>query len=189
MEKAKHRCGWEGTDPLYVAYHDTEWCVPLHDDLKLFEFIILEGMQAGLSWITILKKLENYRKAFDNFNPEKMARYTQKKLSSLMADKGIIRNRLKIEASVQNARAYLSVQEKYGSFDSYLWQFVDGSPLKNTWRRLEEIPAKTDVSTSMSKDMKEKGFKFVGPTICYAHMQAIGMVNDHLVTCFRYEEV
>jgi DNA-3-methyladenine glycosylase I len=142
-----------------------------------------------LSWITILKKRENYRKAFDDFNPEKIARYSDKKIAALMTDKGIIRNRLKIESAVRNAKAYLSVQEKFGSFDSYLWQFVGGTPIKNAWRKLEEIPAKTPISEKMSRDMKQRGFKFVGPTICYAHMQAVGMVNDHLVTCFRYEEI
>ncbi|MDM8523335.1 DNA-3-methyladenine glycosylase I [Desulfococcaceae bacterium HSG8] len=185
----KTRCKWAGTDPLYVRYHDTEWGVPLHDDRKLFEFLILEGAQAGLSWITILKKRENYRKAYDNFDPRKISAYSPDKISSLLSDKGIIRNRLKIEAAVQNAKAFLSVQEEFGSFDAYIWQFTDGIPIKNRWKSQEEIPAKTEKSDAMSKDLKKRGFKFTGPTICYAFMQAVGMVNDHTADCFRYDEV
>lgn len=182
------RCEWAGSDPLMVAYHDQEWGVPLHDDPKLFEFLILEGMQAGLSWMTILRKRENFRTAFDGFDPQKVAQYDQAKFEQLMADAGIIRNRRKIEAAAQNARAFLDLQAEYGSFDTYIWQFVGGKPLVNTWMEMHEIPAKSEQSESMSKDLKKRGFNFVGPTICYAHMQATGMVNDHTVDCFRYLE-
>ncbi|MBC8391246.1 MAG: DNA-3-methyladenine glycosylase I [Deltaproteobacteria bacterium] len=185
----KRRCEWAGTDPLYVKYHDTEWGVPLNDDRKLFEFLLLDGAQAGLSWITILKKRENYRKAFDNFNPEKIARYNSKKINELLSDKGIIRNRLKINAAVQNAKVFLSVQKEFGTFDAYIWQFVKGKPVKNSWEYEAEIPSKTEESIAMSKDLVKRGFKFVGPTICYAFMQAAGMVNDHTTGCFRYHEV
>lgn len=185
----KSRCGWCDKDPLYISYHDKEWGVPLHDDQTMFEFLILEGMQAGLSWITILKKRENFRKAFADFNPEKIARFSDKKIEKLMQNAGIIRNRLKILAAVKNAQLYLEIQEKEGGFAEYLWQFVGGKPIKNTWKTLKNIPANTKESDQMSKDLKRRGFKFVGSTICYAHMQATGMVNDHLVSCFRYDKV
>ena len=183
------RCGWAGDDPLYIEYHDLEWGVPLRDDRAMFEFLLLEGFQAGLSWITILRKRDNFRRAFDRFDPEKIARYGDKKIAALLADPGIIRNRAKINASVTNARAYLNIMEKTGSFSDYLWAFVDARPIKNAWKRLRDVPAETDVSRALSKDLKQNGFKFVGPTICYAHMQATGMVNDHLVHCFRHDEV
>ena len=185
----KSRCGWSTNDPLYIEYHDTEWGVPLHDDRRLFEFLVLDGAQAGLSWLTILKKRQNYRIAFDNFDPQKVARYDDRKISELMANEGIVRNKLKIEASVQNARAFLGIQKEFGSFDRYIWQFVGGATLKNKWKTLEEIPSQTPESAAMSADLKRRGFKFVGPTICYAFMQAAGLVNDHVVDCFRYEEV
>ena len=185
----KSRCGWSTNDPLYIEYHDTEWGVPLHDDRRLFEFLVLDGAQAGLSWLTILKKRQNYRIAFDNFDPQKVARYDDRKISELMANEGIVRNKLKIEASVQNARAFLGIQKEFGSFDRYIWQFVGGATLKNKWKTLEEIPSQTPESAAMSADLKRRGFKFVGPTICYAVMQAAGLVNDHVVDCFRYEEV
>jgi DNA-3-methyladenine glycosylase I len=189
MSNSKIRCPWSTTDPLYIAYHDTEWGVPVHDDRTLFEFLILEGAQAGLSWITILKKRENYRKAFDRFDPVKIADYDAKKIKSLLADAGIIRNRLKIAASIQNAKAFLSVKKEFGSFDAYIWQFVEGKPKINSWKTLKEIPPKTIESDAMSKDLKKRGFKFVGSTICYAFMQATGMVNDHITTCYRYREL
>lgn len=182
------RCPWPGTDPIYVAYHDTEWGVPVHDDRRIFEFLILEGMQAGLSWITILKKRENFRAAFDNFDAEKVARYNARKIERLLQNPGIIRNRLKVNAAVTNAKAFLKVQEAFGTFDAYVWQFVGGQPKVNAWRTLKDVPAKTVESDAMSKDLLKRGFKFVGSTICYAHMQAAGMVNDHLVSCFRYAE-
>lgn len=181
------RCPWAGSDPLYTAYHDSEWGVPLHDDHRLFELLILEGAQAGLSWITVLRKRDRYRKVFDNFNPEKIARYNAKKLSSLLADPGIIRNRLKVKGTVRSARAYLAVCEEYPSFDAFLWRFVEGKPIRNQWRTLKDIPAETSESKAMSKELRKRGFTFVGPTICYAFMQASGMVNDHLVDCFRYK--
>lgn len=183
------RCGWQGTDPLYIQYHDEEWGVPLHDERRLFEMLILEGAQAGLSWITVLRKREAYRKAFDNFDPKKVARYDDKKIAQLLANPGIIRNRAKVNAAVGNAQAYLAVQKEFGSFDAYIWQFVGGKPIQNKRKTLRDIPAETDESRAMSKDLKKRGFRFVGPTICYAHMQATGMVNDHLVGCFRYKEV
>jgi len=183
------RCTWAGTDPLYVAYHDTEWGVPVHDDQRLFEFLILEGAQAGLSWITILRKRENYRRAFDNFNAEKVARYTPKKIQQLLQDPGIVRNRLKVQAAITNARAFLDVQEAFGSFDAYSWRFVDGKPIRNRWKSHKEVPAQTPESDAFSKDLKKRGFKFVGSTIVYAHMQACGMVNDHTEDCFRYREI
>jgi len=183
------RCGWHGTDPLYVQYHDEEWGLPLHDEHRLFEMLILEGAQAGLSWITVLRKREAYRAAFDNFDPRKVAQYDAKKVAELLSNPGIIRNRAKVAAAIGNAQAFLAVQEEFGSFDSYIWQFVDGRPIQNQWETLRQIPAETAESHAMSKDLKKRGFRFVGPTICYAHMQATGMVNDHLVGCFRYRQV
>jgi DNA-3-methyladenine glycosylase I len=183
------RCRWAGTDDLYQHYHDTEWGVPLHDDQALFEFLILEGAQAGLSWITILRKREKYRAAFDGFDAERIARYNSDKISSLLQDAGIVRNRLKIESTVINAQKFLDVKEEFGSFDHFIWQFVDGKPRQNAWRSLSEIPATTSESDAMSKELKRRGFKFVGSTICYAHMQATGMVNDHTTDCFRYREL
>ena len=183
------RCAWAGTDPLYADYHDTEWGVPVHDDQRLFEFLILEGAQAGLSWITILRKRDSYRVAFDQFDAEKVARYSVKKIERLLQDPGIVRNRLKVAAAVTNAQAFLKVQEAFGSFDHYLWQFVGGAPLQNRWEIHKQVPATTPESDAMSKDLKKRGFKFVGSTICYAHMQACGMVNDHTVDCFRHREL
>lgn len=183
------RCVWCGDDSLYISYHDNEWGVPIHDDRLLFEFLILEGAQAGLSWITILKKRENYRKAFHNFDYERIAEYTETDVASLLADPGIVRNRLKINSAIKNARATLDVREQYGSLDSYLWHFVDGVTIQNEWKTTEEMPSKTELSDIMSKDMKKKGFNFVGSTICYAFMQAVGMVNDHTTDCFRYKEI
>lgn len=183
------RCQWTGTDPLYVAYHDTEWGVPVHDDRLLFEFLVLEGAQAGLSWATILRKRENYRRAFDNFDPRVVAGYDEKKVAALLTDAGIVRNRLKIAAAIHNAKAFLAIQKEFGSFDAYVWRFVEGKPIKNAWRTVQEIPAKTAESDVLSKDLIKRGFKFVGSTICYAHMQATGMVNDHVMACFRYDEV
>jgi DNA-3-methyladenine glycosylase I len=187
--KTLHRCGWCGTDPLYVAYHDTEWGVPVHDDRLLFEFLILEGAQAGLSWITILRKRENYRRAFAGFDAEKVARYSPRQIERLLADPGIVRNRLKVQAAVNNAQRFLDVQEAFGSFDAYIWRFVDGKPIVNRRKSLSQIPARTQESDALGKDLKARGFKFVGSTICYAHMQATGMVNDHIVDCFRHAEV
>jgi DNA-3-methyladenine glycosylase I len=183
------RCGWCGSDPLYVAYHDREWGVPVHDDRTLFEFLILEGAQAGLSWSTILKKRDGYRRAFDGFDPQKVARYTQRKVAKLLADPAIVRNRLKVASAISNARAFLALQEARGSFAEYIWSFVDGRPIQNQWRTLAELPATTPLAETISKDLKRRGFRFVGPTIVYAHMQATGMVNDHLVGCFRHDEV
>lgn len=183
------RCGWVTDDPLYVAYHDTEWGVPLHDDRRLFEFLILEGAQAGLSWLTILRKRESYRRAFDGFDPAKVARYGERKVAKLLADPGIVRNRKKVLSAIQNAQSFLAVQEQFGSFDAYVWRFTNGAPRRNRFRRHSEIPARSGESDALSKDLVARGFRFVGPTICYAHMQATGMVNDHLVTCFRYREV
>jgi DNA-3-methyladenine glycosylase I len=188
MKEPLSRCPWP-VDDLYVAYHDTEWGVPLHDDRALFEFLVLEGAQAGLSWHIILKKRENYRKAFDQFDPQKVARYNAARIARLLANPGIVRNRLKIAAAVQNAKAFLAVQEEFGSFDRYIWRFVDGRPIVNTFRSMKEVPARTRESDAMSKDLKQRGFTFVGSTICYAHMQATGMVNDHLATCFRHREL
>ena len=179
------RCGWASSEQM-IRYHDEEWGVPLHDDRALFEFLILEGAQAGLSWSTILNKRENYRRAFDNFDAKRIAGYDQRKIKQLLADSGIVRNRLKIAASVENAKAFLRVQEEFGSFDKYIWQFVGGRPRVNGPRSLKRVPARTPESDAMSKDLKRRGFKFVGSTICYAFMQAVGMVNDHVVTCFRY---
>jgi DNA-3-methyladenine glycosylase I len=183
------RCDWAGTDPLYVGYHDTEWGVPLHDDRALFEFLVLEGAQAGLSWLTILRRRDNYRRAFAGFDPERVARFDRRRVERLLADASIIRNRQKIESAVGNAKLFLAVQEEFGSFDAYIWRFVDGQPTQNRWRRLSDLPAKTPASVALSKDLVKRGFRFVGPTICYAHMQATGMVNDHLVGCFRHAEV
>ena len=185
----RERCSWCGDDPLYVAYHDEEWGVPVHDDRTLFEFLILEGAQAGLSWSTILKKREGYRLAFDGFDAERIARYDEHKIAGLLADPGIVRNRLKVGSTVTNAQAFLAVQEELGSFSKYIWDFVDGAPIQNAWRALAEIPAKTPLAETISKDLKKRGFRFVGPTIVYAHMQATGMVNDHVVDCFRYSEI
>ena len=183
------RCSWVGDDPLIIEYHDKEWGVPVHDDRLLFEFLILEGAQAGLSWVTILRKRENYRHAFDNFNPARVATYDSKKVEELLADPGIVRNRRKIEAAIQNARAFLDIQKEFGSFDSYIWKLVGGRPVQNRRKELAEIPAITPESKQMSKDLIKRGFKFVGPSICYAFMQAVGMVNDHTVDCFRYAEI
>ena len=182
------RCPWP-YDPLYLAYHDQEWGTPVHDDRKLFEFLILEGAQAGLSWRTILGKREGYRRAFAGFDPEAVARFDEARVAALLADPAIIRNRAKIEAAVANARAFLEVVEAFGSFDNYIWRFVDGRPRINAWRRSEEVPAQTPESEAMSRDLRRRGFRFVGPTICYAYMQAVGMVNDHLVSCFRHAEL
>ena len=182
----KPRCGWCGDDPLYVRYHDTEWGVPVYDDRKHFEFLILEGAQAGLSWITILRKRENYRKAFANFNAARVARFGARDVRRLLQNAGIVRNRLKISAAITNARAFLAVQKEFGSFDNYVWRFVGGRPRVNRRRSLKQLPARTRESDALSKDLKSRGFRFVGPTIVYAHMQAVGMVNDHLVSCFRH---
>jgi DNA-3-methyladenine glycosylase I len=179
------RCAWAGDDPLYQKYHDTEWGIPVHDDRKLFEMLILEGAQAGLSWITILKKRENYRKAFDRFDPVKIAAYKRPKIEALLKDAGIVRNRLKVEGTVRNARAFLAVQEEFGSFDAYIWRFVGGKQKRNTVRSLKDIQPTTPESDAMSKDLKKRGFTFVGSTICYAFMQAVGMVDDHTEGCFR----
>ncbi|TRZ65882.1 MAG: DNA-3-methyladenine glycosylase I [Rhodocyclaceae bacterium] len=195
MTKLTKRCRWCGEDPVYVAYHDREWGVPLHDDRALFEFLILEGAQAGLSWITILRKREHYRAAFDGFDPAKVARYDQRKLASLLNDAGIVRNRLKVESAVINAKRLLALQEKFapdgkdGGFNAYLWRWVDGKPQHNTWRGQHQLPTQTPLSLALSKDLTARGFKFVGPTICYSLMQAVGMVNDHLVDCFRHREL
>lgn len=183
------RCAWVGEDPLYVAYHDKEWGVPVHGDRSLFEFLVLDGMQAGLSWLTILRKRDNFRRAFDGFDPVKIADYGKTKIQVLLADAGIIRNRLKIEAAVQNARAFLDIQRQSESFDAYIWSFVGGKTIKNAWKTLQDLPAKTAESEAMSRDMMRRGFRFVGPTICYAFMQAAGLVNDHTVDCFRYDEL
>jgi len=182
----KKRCGWCTADPIYIDYHDKEWGRPLHDDHLLFEFLILEGAQAGLSWLTVLKKRENYRKAFDHFDPMKVARYDDRKVKELLANEGIIRNRLKIASAIGNAKAFLEVQKEFGSFDKYIWAFVARKPIKNHIPHYKQLPPKTSISDAMSKDLKERGFNFVGSTICYAFMQAIGMVNDHTTDCFRY---
>lgn len=180
------RCSWAGQDPLYRAYHDCEWGVPVHDDRLLFEFLVLEGAQAGLSWRTILNKRERYREVFAGFEPAKVARFDARKMERLLADPGIVRNRAKVASAVANARAYLAVQKEQGSFDRYLWAFVGGKPIQNRWQTLKEIPAETAESRALSKDLRARGFNFVGPTICYAFMQAVGMVNDHTVDCFRH---
>jgi DNA-3-methyladenine glycosylase I len=186
---AKKRCAWSGTDPQYVSYHDEEWGVPVHDDRVLFEFLVLEGAQAGLSWSTILRKRDAYRRAFDGFDPRKVARYDKRKVAALLGDAGIVRNRAKIESAFKNAKAFLAVQEEFGSFDAYQWRFVDGRPVQNRRRTVREIPPRSPQSDAMSADLKARGFTFVGSTIIYAHMQAIGMVNDHVVNCFRHGEV
>lgn len=184
-----NRCPWCGEDPLYVKYHDEEWGVPVYDDQLLLAKLILDGAQAGLSWITILRKRDNYWPAFDQFDPQKMAGYDEAKVAELLKNPGIVRNKLKIQSAIKNARGYLAIMEKEGSFSRFLWQFVDGQPIQNQWRSLSEVPAETAVSHTMSKALKSYGFSFVGPTIVYAFMQAVGMVNDHLVDCFRYQEV
>ncbi len=183
------RCNWSVSDPIYIKYHDKEWGVPVHNDRKLFEMIVLDGAQAGLSWFTILKKRENYRKAFDNFDPKKVAKYDKRKISQLLKNEGIIRNKLKVESAVTNAKAFLKVKEEFGTFDKYIWKFVNGKTKVNSWKTLKHIPATSKESDAMSKDLKARGFKFVGSTICYAFMQAAGMVNDHTVDCFRYKEL
>jgi DNA-3-methyladenine glycosylase I len=185
----KHRCGWCTGDNLYKAYHDEEWGVPIYDDATIFEFLILETFQAGLSWITILRKRENFRAAFDNFDYKKIATYNQNKIDELLQDAGIIRNKLKIHATISNARAFIEIQKEFGSFSKYIWSFVEGKPIKNHCKTMADIPATTAISEALSKDLKKQGFKFVGPTVVYAHMQATGMVNDHIESCFRYREV
>lgn len=190
MSNKRKRCGWVHDHlPIEVDYHDTEWGVPLHDDQRLFEFLILEGAQAGLSWITILNKRENYRRAMKGFDAKTIARFKERDRERLLADAGIVRNRLKINAAIVNAQCFLDVQEEHGSFDEYIWQFVDGSPIRNKWKSLSQVPAKTPASDAMSRELKRRGFKFVGSTICYAFMQAVGMVNDHTVDCFRHKQV
>jgi DNA-3-methyladenine glycosylase I len=183
------RCGWSTSDPLSITYHDQEWGVPVHDDRLLFEFLVLEGAQAGLSWLTILRRRENYRQAFDQFDPQKVARYDDEKVLELLNNSGIIRNRAKINAAIGNARAFLTIQEEFDSFDAYIWRFVGGKAIQNSWTDMAQIPARTAEAEALSKDLVGRGFKFVGPTICYAHMQATGMVNDHTVDCFRYDEI
>jgi DNA-3-methyladenine glycosylase I len=183
------RCTWAGDDPLYIRYHDTEWGVPLHDDRRLFEFLVLEAAQAGLSWITILRKRENYRQALDGFDPRRIAAYGDRKMAALLTNPGIVRNRRKIESAVRNARVFLEIQREFGSFDAYLWRFVGGRPKQNRWKTLKQIPAESRESQTMSKDFIRRGCSFAGPTICYAFMQAVGMVNDHLVSCFRHAEL
>lgn len=189
MKSGLRRCGWSESDPLYIRYHDTEWGVPLHEDRKLFEFLTLEGAQAGLSWLTILKRRREYRKAFENFDPEIVSGYGQDDISRLMANKGIIRNRLKINSTISNAKAFVKVQKEYGSFDNYIWDFVNGKPIINRWLRMGQVPSRSKESDLLSADLKRKGFNFVGTTICYSHMQATGMVNDHLTYCFRYRDL
>ena len=184
----KTRCAWCSDDPLYVSYHDEEWGVPVHDDRLLFEFLVLEGAQAGLSWLTVLKKRGNYRKAFDNFDIERVAKYGHQEIDRLLLDPGIIRNRLKIESAIKNAQGVLAIQEEYGTFDAYLWGYVNNSPIQNSWASMADLPSKSAESDQISKDLKKRGFNFVGSTICYSLMQAVGMVNDHLVDCFRYNE-
>ncbi len=183
------RCGWANSNDLMIKYHDTEWGVPLHSDRKLFEFLVLDGFQAGLSWSTIINKRENFRRAFDNFDPARISGYRRRKIGSLLKDTGIVRNKLKIEASITNARAFLDIQTQFGSFDKYIWQFVGDRPIVNKWRNMKDIPANTEESDAMSKDLKKRGFRFVGTTICYAFMQAAGMVNDHIISCYRYRDV
>ena len=189
MTRPLTRCPWSGTDPDYVRYHDEEWGVPVHDDRLLFEFLILEGAQAGLSWLTILRKRAAYRAAFANFDAATVARFGARDVRRLLADAGIVRNRLKVAATIDNARAVLDVRERHGSLDAYLWRFVDGRPIQNRWSALRQVPAETDASRAMSKALRQQGFRFVGPTICYAFMQATGMVNDHLIDCFRHRQV
>ena len=188
-EMNKKRCSWSGNDSLYMSYHDEEWGVPVYDDEKLFEFLILETFQAGLSWITVLRKRENFRKAFDNFDYQKIARYGDNKFDELINDAGIIRNKLKIKATISNAISFIEIQREFGSFSKYIWEFVNHKPINNKWKSLNEIPATTELSDKLSKDLKKRGFKFVGSTVIYAHMQATGMVNDHVIDCFRYTEL
>lgn len=187
--KNKIRCPWQANDKLYQDYHDKEWGVPVHHDKKLFEFLLLEGFQAGLSWRTILYKRQNFRKAFDNFDFKKIAKYDKRKINSLLKDAGIVRNKLKINSAVSNAKAFIAVRKEFGTFDKYIWKFVNGKPVKNKFKSLKELPARTELSDLISKDLKMRGFNFVGSTIVYAHMQATGMVNDHLTCCFRYKEL
>ena len=186
---AKGPCGWATTDPLMLAYHDTEWGTPIHEDRKHFEFLVLDGAQAGLSWMTVLRKRENYRRAFDRFDVKKVARYDSRKVRALLSDPGIIRNRLKIESTITNARAFMTVQAEFGTFDAFVWRFVGGRPKVNRWRELRQIPAKTKESDAMSEALRARGFRFVGSTICYAYMQAAGLVNDHLTSCSRHDSV
>jgi DNA-3-methyladenine glycosylase I len=183
------RCGWGGEHPDYVAYHDQEWGVPVTDDRKLFEFLVLEGAQAGLSWLTILRRREGYRKAFAGFDPQRVARFGEADVARLLQDRGIIRNRLKIRAAIRNARAFLDIQKEFGSFSAYQWRFVDGRPIQNHWRRLAQLPANSKISDALSRDLKSRGMSFVGSTVVYAHMQAVGMVNDHVMDCFRHQAV
>jgi len=185
----KQRCHWCTDDPIYIAYHDNEWGIPVHEDTRLFEMLVLEGNQAGLSWLAILKKRENYRKAFDGFRPERVTRYNSKKMAELLANPGIVRNKAKIESAIQNARRVLKIQDDYGSLDSFLWRFVGGRPIQNAWKGPKEIPCQTKESDSMSRELKKRGFQFVGPKICYSFMQAVGMVNDHEISCFCYGRV
>ena len=189
MHDGIKRCDWSVTDPLYIKYHDTEWGVPVHEDRKMFEFIVLEGAQAGLSWLTVLRKRENYRKAFDGFDPAKVARYDNAKIRELLKNSGIIRNELKIKSAISNAREFLRIREEFGSFSSYMWDFVGGKAKKNRWTRMSQLPAHSKESDALSRDLHGRGFRFFGTTICYAHMQATGMVNDHLAYCFRYRQV
>jgi DNA-3-methyladenine glycosylase I len=189
MKNNQRTCSWPKRDPLLTKYHDTEWGVPLHNDKKLFEFLILEGFQAGLSWLTVLKKRENFRKAFDTFDFNKVAKYDQRKINALLQDSGIIRNKLKIESAITNAKAFIDVRKEFGTFNKYIWNFTGNKPIHNEFESMKEIPAKTELSDLISKDLKKRGFKFVGSTIVYAHMQATGMVNDHITSCFRYKEI
>ncbi len=186
---APRRCDWCLGNELYMAYHDTEWGVPVHEDRGHFEFLVLEGAQAGLSWLTVLRKRDSYRKAFDNFDPARVARYNDRKIEGLLADPGIVRNRRKVESAITNARAFLAVQKEFGTFDRYLWGFVDGKPVRNRWKSISEIPATSDLAERVSADLKKRGFRFVGPTIIYAHLQAIGVINDHIASCFRYRQL
>jgi len=187
--KIKKRCAWPANQPLLIKYHDKEWGVPVHNDRKLFEFLLLEGFQAGLSWLTIMRKRKNFRKAFDNFDFNKVAKYDGKKINSLLKDEGIIRNKLKIESALANAKAFLQVRKEFGTFDKYIWSFTNGKPINNKFKSIKELPARTELSDRISNDLKKRGFGFVGSTIIYAHMQATGMVNDHITTCFRYKEL
>ena len=189
MMKEKNRCAWGRMDELYIAYHDNEWGVPVYDDQKIFEFLVLESAQAGLSWITVLRKRENYRRAFAGFDPKRIAKFSQRDVEKLLGNAGIIRNRLKIEAAINNARCFLEIQKEFGSFAKYIWGFVGGKPLRNKWKKISDLPVTTKEAEALSKDLKKRGFKFLGPTVIYAHMQATGMVNDHIVDCFRYHEV
>jgi DNA-3-methyladenine glycosylase I len=189
MNAELKRCAWVTADPLYQEYHDREWGIPVHDDRTLFEFLILEGAQAGLSWLTVLKKRENYREAFDNFQASKIARYDDSKVATLLTNSGIIRNRLKIQATITNARSFLAIQSEFGSFDRYIWQFVQGQPIVNAWQTIQEVPVETEISQAISRDLKKRGCKFVGSTICYAFMQACGLVNDHTIDCHRYPQI